>query len=1143
MNLVSRSIKPRISSRKRSRRRMAQRQRARTRRLTPTPRVEALEPRIMLAGDLALIDAGLSGTAATDLFPIIQKLLEGDDPFVPTVRGVFQTDGLPFIDQQLASHTAGKIADRIEAEWSDADGKTPAFDFAAATVQEVRQEITNRFGELVGNSTSNVVTSNVDGDAVIKYQVTLSETMNGQVFDLFLSLAPVVDVRLGHVGKLIADVSWTFILTFGVDDTNFFVDVSHAKNHLTGTDFDELTVQLTGQMASSFAGKGLVGIFGGTFVPSTNLPNAPFTYDYSINLAAPTAESMVTASLFSTFSANGRLEATNPKANLFSEFSAVPDFGDPTIIVDSLIDLDMNSDVSVSWTDFTIEDTSQPFAIIGQVQHQNLKVDFLKFMLEVINPAVGEIKRLVEPFEAVYDFFLKPVPGLNDISQLLQQTDGPSLINLLQFFFASQPNGSALVSRLLLIEQFMRVASAITKFPLFEPADFTADAKGVGGPNFELSDAIFAFTSDSADQFQPDPNASDAVNRENKRRFGRKFQKQTPPTGLTNKNLKQAFNEGLKGNVDKRKKSLFAGTGGLQFPVINDPNLVQDMLLGDPSPAFFTLGANFEIEWFFQVILLTLPIPLVSPKLGFDIGGEVFINLNFALDAGGIKTLNESLDFSSDEILKADLLNPDTALTLLNGIALDDHNGNLNFDGIPSSGGLVFESFDKANLDQPELAFKVFFRPFISLIDVDLSVVKIVARGEGELSGSLLFDWNDLPNGTVEFLTAPPGSDIDPPQAPFKYDGVLRGLEAKILTDYYPVFPLMNVGGSIDFSLGVFIEGTLFRFLTFGWRKTFLSFNILSFSITTLNDADVVNNIALSNPTIGTVDNAGDLRLFAGADAGLRKFTKGFVTEESDNATFETFTIAPAGPGTNRGEKVRVTFIGRDATGKLLGSASQVFDDVLSIRANLGSDDDNVSILAGVDADAVLNGQGGNDTLGYSGNGAATLDGGAGNDRLRGGPNNDVLRGRADHDVLEGLEGNDLLEGGAGNDEFDGGLGADTTKGGAGDDKILWDARSGADVITDDSVFADNDELTILGLLNANGSNVDDSITLSANAGIITVDTADDDLTVDETELISVLLAGGADTVTVQDLSGTDLDMLGIDLAGAHDIGPAVQLP
>ena len=238
-----------------------------------------------------------------------------------------------------------------------------------------------------------------------------------------------------------------------------------------------------------------------------------------------------------------------------------------------------------------------------------------------------------------------------------------------------------------------------------------------------------------------------------------------------------------------------------------------------------------------------------------------------------------------------------------------------------------------------------------------------------------------------------------------------------------------------------------------------------------------------------------------------------------------------------------MTFIGRDATGKLLGSASQVFDDVLSIRANLGSDDDNVSILAGVDADAVLNGQGGNDTLGYSGNGAATLDGGAGNDRLRGGPNNDVLRGRADHDVLEGLEGNDLLEGGAGNDEFDGGLGADTTKGGAGDDKILWDARSGADVITDDSVFADNDELTILGLLNANGSNVDDSITLSANAGIITVDTADDDLTVDETELISVLLAGGADTVTVQDLSGTDLDMLGIDLAGAHDIGPAVQLP
>ncbi len=136
-----------------------------------------------------------------------------------------------------------------------------------------------------------------------------------------------------------------------------------------------------------------------------------------------------------------------------------------------------------------------------------------------------------------------------------------------------------------------------------------------------------------------------------------------------------------------------------------------------------------------------------------------------------------------------------------------------------------------------------------------------------------------------------------------------------------------------------------------------------------------------------------------------------------------------------------------------------------------------------------------------------TLDGGDGNDNLAGG------------------SGAELLLGGFGNDSIDGNRGDDLALMGAGDDTFVWDPGDGSDTIrgrsgTDTMLF--------------NGANAAERIDLSANGnrlrffrdvGNITMDT-------NGVERVDFNALGGADLVTVNDLSGTDVTNVSADLAG-----------
>ena len=129
-------------------------------------------------------------------------------------------------------------------------------------------------------------------------------------------------------------------------------------------------------------------------------------------------------------------------------------------------------------------------------------------------------------------------------------------------------------------------------------------------------------------------------------------------------------------------------------------------------------------------------------------------------------------------------------------------------------------------------------------------------------------------------------------------------------------------------------------------------------------------------------------------------------------------------------------------------------------------------------------------------------------------------------DTLRGGDGDDLLLGGNGDDLIDGNRGADTARMGAGNDHFGWDPGDGSDVV---------DGQTGIDVQDFNASNASENITLSAAADrhvTVTRNIANISMDLANVEEWSVRTLGGADNVTVDDLSGTPLKKAYVDLSG-----------
>jgi Ca2+-binding RTX toxin-like protein len=164
----------------------------------------------------------------------------------------------------------------------------------------------------------------------------------------------------------------------------------------------------------------------------------------------------------------------------------------------------------------------------------------------------------------------------------------------------------------------------------------------------------------------------------------------------------------------------------------------------------------------------------------------------------------------------------------------------------------------------------------------------------------------------------------------------------------------------------------------------------------------------------------------------------------------------------------------------------------------------------------VVNMNGGDDTFTGS-NGLAGLiklavDGGPGNDTINGG------------------DGDDVLVGGDGNDFIDGGRGSDTVLMGAGDDTFQWDPGDGSDVV---------DGQTGNDVLQFNGANIDENFDISANGSHVRFFRNVGNVTIDANgiERINVVERGGVDQTTINDLTGTAVSDVHLDLSGTPGSG------
>ncbi|HEY7091122.1 MAG TPA: calcium-binding protein [Tepidisphaeraceae bacterium] len=168
------------------------------------------------------------------------------------------------------------------------------------------------------------------------------------------------------------------------------------------------------------------------------------------------------------------------------------------------------------------------------------------------------------------------------------------------------------------------------------------------------------------------------------------------------------------------------------------------------------------------------------------------------------------------------------------------------------------------------------------------------------------------------------------------------------------------------------------------------------------------------------------------------------------------------------------------------------------------------SIDIGTSENLVLNAAGGNDTFSATGNLAPLIrivvDGGDGNDTLNGG------------------NGNDTFFGGNGDDFIDGNGGADVANMGAGDDTFQWDPGDGSDVVEGQ----DGNDTMIF-----NGAPGDENFDASANGSRLRFFRTQGNIVMDTNEVEHVVLNAldGADNLTVNDLTGTGVTSIDVNLA------------
>jgi Ca2+-binding RTX toxin-like protein len=203
-----------------------------------------------------------------------------------------------------------------------------------------------------------------------------------------------------------------------------------------------------------------------------------------------------------------------------------------------------------------------------------------------------------------------------------------------------------------------------------------------------------------------------------------------------------------------------------------------------------------------------------------------------------------------------------------------------------------------------------------------------------------------------------------------------------------------------------------------------------------------------------------------------------------------------------------------DGKADSVSAAGTANDDIVEIAWSGGK-----IVVADLPADLSIANAGKTDLLSF--------DGGEGNDIINAGS---LAAGKISLQILGGA-GNDVIFGGAGNDTVTGGEGNDVAYLGAGNDLFVWQQGEGSDTIEGRDGF-DTLRLTVDSFSN--------TVDLAANGGRTQIFANGGLLNLDDVERIEISAAAKfTDDITINDVSGTGVTQIAVDLSGAGSF-PAI---
>jgi hypothetical protein len=156
---------------------------------------------------------------------------------------------------------------------------------------------------------------------------------------------------------------------------------------------------------------------------------------------------------------------------------------------------------------------------------------------------------------------------------------------------------------------------------------------------------------------------------------------------------------------------------------------------------------------------------------------------------------------------------------------------------------------------------------------------------------------------------------------------------------------------------------------------------------------------------------------------------------------------------------------------------------------------------------------------------------GAGNDSFRVDQTNGTFAdealtvyGGSGNDTMDGGDAAESFYGNSGNDAVDGNRGDDRAYLGSGQDSFRWDPGDGSDLIEGDSGTD---------TLDFNGAGANENMQLTPNGGraLFLRDVANIRMDMDNVERLDLTALGGSDTITVDDMTGTDFRRADVDLS------------